>query len=152
MSFLIVALMQVGQWVQTDGQLIQVPCPSETTQADEQATVRLPAGCVVRHPRVGYTVQQDQRAREELGVLRKKSADLMDALNQEREISAAKTSKFYTYEVEMTKHLNDANLRTEAAKAKASAAEALVYKTAIITSAISLLVGAGAYAVVTSKF
>jgi hypothetical protein len=76
----------------------------------------------------------------------------VDALNQEREISAAKTSKFYAYEVEMTRRLADANLRTEAAKAKASAAEALVYKTAIITSAISLLVGAGAYAVVTSKF
>ena len=52
----------------------------------------------------------------------------------------------------MTRRLGDANLRTEAAKAKASAAEALVYKTAVITSAISLLVGAAAYAVVTSKF
>lgn len=152
MNLLLITLMQVGQWLQVDGQTVQVPCPSETTQADEQATVRLPAGCIVRHPRVGYTVPQDQRVREELGILRKKTTDLTDALNQEREISSVKTSKFYAFEVEMKQRLNEANLRTEVAKAQASAAEALVYKAALVTGGISLLVGAGAYALITSKF
>jgi hypothetical protein len=151
MNWLIITLLQVGQWEQLDGTMKPVPCPTATVQSDSAATVRLPAGCIVHHPRVGYTVQQDQNTRQELILLRDKSKDLTDALNQEREMSSAKTSKLYAFEVEMKQRLQTANIKAEAARAETRATEALMWKVALATGVSGILLGLGAYALIDNK-
>ena len=79
------AKAESGTWVLKDDQTVQVPCPSQAAHDDETMTLRLPSGCRVLHPRIGYTVAQDLKVREELTTLRARGELLTLELRASRE-------------------------------------------------------------------
>lgn len=66
------ARAETGTWRMSTGEVVSVTCPSQELQDDETMTLRLPGGCRVLHPRVGYTLTQDLNLRSELTTLRSK--------------------------------------------------------------------------------
>lgn len=64
------ARAETGTWKLSTGEVVSVPCPSQELQDDETMTLRLPGGCRVLHPRIGYTLAQDLNLRSEVATLR----------------------------------------------------------------------------------
>lgn len=74
---------EVGEWPGSTG-TTNVPCPSDLDQADKSFVIRLPAGCKVTYPRLGYTLEQDLKLRGELATLRLSDAALRDEVSRGR--------------------------------------------------------------------
>lgn len=74
-----------GLWPRSDGTMGTAHCPTAAEQIDGDNIIRLPVGCLVLSPRLGYTVAQDLHARDELAVLRATVPAVRLELQQSRE-------------------------------------------------------------------
>lgn len=110
------ARAELGTWVLKTGEVVNVPCPTQAAHDDETMTLRLPSGCRVLHPRIGYTVAQDLRLREETATLRARVDLLVGEVAASRAFADSELAR--AGEV-----LSDTRQRLEAQRERADQAE-----------------------------
>ena len=137
-----------GRWLRADGTWEDAPCPPEAAQADAGSVVRLPVGCLVLSPRVGYTVAQDERARTELARLRLAESDLKLEIGRSRGAADKIFADYQAQVGQLTSDLGqerDARVKAESerdvALASASAAEEGRWHVGVLGGVVGLLLG-----------
>ena len=146
--FLLEHAHAAGRWLRADGTWEAVPCPSAELQSDEASAVRLPAGCEVAWPRIGYGVAADLRIRDELVNLRARDARLQLELRASRGAADEIIERLSARASEMQKRLDaerDAELRVtderDQARAERDVARAEVRSYAALFGVGGLILG-----------
>lgn len=142
MFALVMLLQLVGTWTRSDGSTMTVPCPVQADFEDVQSTIRLPVGCPILGPRIGYTVDQDAQARAELKTLRAQVPLLQDELSRGRTASDALVADLRTQLTAEQQAHDAANTQAAEASGRAAQAQAQLTSRGVLFGSVGVAVGA----------
>ena len=144
------ARAETGTWQMSTGEVASVTCPSQELQDDETMTLRLPGGCRVLHPRIGYTLAQDLNLRSELATLRTRVDLLAREVAASRSQADASAADAQVVLAETRGRLDTCNaarqdleLQGVGERARSVELDQLVLERTVIGVVLGLAVGAG---------
>lgn len=144
---------ETGTWRLSTGEVVSVTCPPPELQEDETMTLRLPEGCRVLHPRIGYTLVQDLNLRSELATLRTQ----VELLTREVSESRARADEMIAQSAETLKgareklktcgtERNDLEVKLDLEQARSAELERVMAGRIALGTSLGVIAGAGGLA------
>lgn len=144
------ARAETGTWKLSTGEVVSVTCPPPALQEDETMTLRLPEGCRVLHPRIGYTLVQDLNLRSELSTLRAQ----VELLTREVSESRARADEMAAQSAETLRgtreklqacgtERNDLEVKLDLEQARVAELEQVMVERVALGASLGVVAGAG---------